>query len=83
MEANLLAQINAGKVEPAIATMKSLEQAGSSSSRAQLYFKLGKLLEKELERLKTTKNTTALKKMQEVYRSFLTALTESKVGPEL
>jgi tetratricopeptide (TPR) repeat protein len=80
MEASLLAQINAGKVEPAIATMKALEQAGSSTSRGQLYFKLGKLLEKEMERLKASKNTAALKTMQGAYRSFLTALTESKAG---
>lgn len=80
LEANLLAQINAGKVEPAIATMKTLEQTGSSSGRAQLYFKLGKLLEKELERLKTTRNNAGLKKTQEVYRSFLMALTDSKAG---
>jgi tetratricopeptide (TPR) repeat protein len=80
MEANLLAQINSGKVEPAIATMKALEQAGSSASRAQLYFKLGKLLEKEMDRLKATKNTVALKTMQGAYRSFLTALTDSKAG---
>ena len=45
MEALLLAQINAGQVEPAIATMKALEQSGSRAGRAQLYFKLGKLLE--------------------------------------
>ena len=78
MEANLLAQINSGKVEPAIASMKALEQSGSSTSRAQLYFKLGKLLEKELERLREKKDTVALEQMQEAYRSFLTALTESK-----
>jgi tetratricopeptide (TPR) repeat protein len=80
MEANLLAQINAGKVELAILTMKALEQSGSSTGRAQLYFKLGKLLEKEMERLKAGRNATALKKTQEAYRSFLTALTESKAG---
>ncbi|MGC8641625.1 MAG: tetratricopeptide repeat protein, partial [Isosphaeraceae bacterium] len=80
MEANLLAQINAGQVVPAIASMKALEQAGTSTGRAQLYFKLGKLLEKELERLKETENATALKQMQDAYRSFLMALTESKAG---
>ena len=52
MEAQLKAYITSGKVEPAIASMKALEQAGGASGRAQLYFKLGKLLEKELESLK-------------------------------
>ncbi len=32
--------------------MKSLEEAGGAAGRAQLYFKLGKLLEKELEGLR-------------------------------
>jgi tetratricopeptide (TPR) repeat protein len=80
MEATLLAQINAGQVEPAIATMKALEESGSTSGQAQLYFKLGKLLERELERLRTIKDFAAHGKMQQSYRSFLTALTQSKVG---
>ena len=80
LEATLLAQINAGQVEPAIASMKALEQTGATTSRAQLYFKLGKLLERELDRLREKKDTKALDKMQQAYRSFLTALTESKSG---
>ena len=80
MEATLLAQVNSGQVEPAIASMKALEQAGATTSRAQLYFKLGKLLERELDRLREKKDTAALGKMQQAYRSFLTALTESKSG---
>ena len=62
MEATLLAQINAGQVEPAIASMKALEQAGATAGRAQLYFKLGKLLERELDRLREQKDTAALDK---------------------
>ena len=42
-----------GQIEPAIASMKSLEQSGTGAGRAQLYFKLGKLLEKELDRLES------------------------------
>jgi tetratricopeptide (TPR) repeat protein len=42
--------------------------------------KLGKLLERELDRLRDKKDTTGLKKTQQVYRSFLTALTESQSG---
>ena len=76
----MLAQISSGQVEPAIATMKSLEQSGSGSGRAQLYFKLGKLLERELERLKASKDNATLTRMEQSYRAFLTALTESKAG---
>lgn len=80
MEATLLAQINSGQVEPAIVSMKALEQSGSTASRAQLYFKLGKLLERELDRLREKKDSTGLKKTQQAYRSFLTALSESQSG---
>ncbi|MFO0890653.1 MAG: tetratricopeptide repeat protein [Isosphaeraceae bacterium] len=80
MEATLLAQINAGQIEPAIASMKALEQSGTTTGRAQLYYKLGKLLEKELERLREKKDDAGLSRTQQAYRSFLTALTESKSG---
>ena len=80
MEATLLAQINSGSVEPAIVSMKALEQSGSTASRVQLYLKLGKLLARELDRLREKKDSNGLKKTQEAYRSFLTALTESQSG---
>jgi len=80
MEATLLAQINSGQVEPAIGSMKELEQSGSATGRTQLYFKLGRLLERELDRLRAKKDTAGLKQTQQVYRSFLTALTESQTG---
>jgi tetratricopeptide (TPR) repeat protein len=60
--------------------MKTLEQSGGTASRAQLYFKLGKLLERELDRLRQRKDAANLSKMQQTYRSFLTALAESKAG---
>ena len=80
MESTLLAQIKSGKVEPAIVSMKALEESGSTTARAQLYFKLGKLLEHELDRLREKKDTAGLKTMQQAFRSFLTALTESQSG---
>ena len=80
MEAQLKAYITSGKVEPAIASMKALEQSGGAAGRAQLYFKLGKLLEKELESLKQKKNTAALTRMHQAYKTFLTTLAESKTG---
>jgi tetratricopeptide (TPR) repeat protein len=79
-EATLLAQINSGQVEPAITTMRFLEQSGPGTGRAQLYFKLGKLLERELDRLRARKETATLTRMEQSYRAFLTALTESKAG---
>ncbi len=80
MEAQLKAFITSGNVEPAIASMKALEQSGGASGRAQLYFKLGKLLEKELESLKQKGNTAALSRMHQAYKTFLTTLAESKTG---
>ena len=80
MEAQLKAYITSGQVEPAIASMKELEQAGGAASRAQLYFKLGKLLEKELDSLKQKKNTAALSRMHQAYKTFLTTLADSKTG---
>jgi tetratricopeptide (TPR) repeat protein len=78
MEANLLAQINSGQVEPAIASMRALEESGSAAGRAQLYFKLGKLLERELSQLEEEKDSARLNAMRQVYHTFLTALAESK-----
>jgi cellulose synthase operon protein C len=80
MEAQLKALITSGQVEPAIASMKELEQAGGAANRAQLYYKLGKLLEKELESLKQKKNTSALSRMHQAYKTFLTTLADSKTG---
>ena len=80
IEAQLKAYITSGNVEAAIASMKALEQSGGATGRAQLYFKLGKLLEKELESLKEKKNMAALKRMHQTYKTFLTTLAASKTG---
>jgi len=80
MEAYLLAQVNAGQVEPAIASMKAIEAAGADGNRAQLYFKLGRLLEREMDRLRAKNDAQALEKTRESFRSFLAALTENKTG---
>jgi cellulose synthase operon protein C len=78
MESQLKSYVAAGKVEPAIASMKALEQAGGAAGRGQLYVKLGRLLEKELDRLKEQGNTGALSRMRQSYRTFLSTLAESK-----
>jgi cellulose synthase operon protein C len=80
IEAQLKAFITSGNVESAIASMKVLEQSGGAAERAQLYYKLGKLLEKELESLKEKKNTAALSRMHQAYKTFLTTLAASTAG---
>ncbi len=80
MEAYLLAQVNAGHVEPAIASMRAVEQSGEGTGRAQLYFKLGRLLETELDRLAKADQPQKLAKMKESFRTFLMALVDGKEG---
>ncbi len=80
IEAQLKAFITSGNVEPAIASMKALEESGGAAGRAQLYFKLGKLLERELDSLKQKGNAAALNRMHQAYRTFLTTLADSKTG---
>ncbi len=80
MEAQLKAYIITGNVDAAIKSMQSLEQAGGAAGRAQLYFKLGKLLERELENVRAKKNTKALADLSHAYKTFLTTVAESKTG---
>jgi tetratricopeptide (TPR) repeat protein len=80
LEAQLKAYIISGKVDPAIASIKALEQAGGASERAQLYFKLGRLLEKEIANLQAKKNTKALTSLTQSYKTILNTLVESKSG---
>jgi tetratricopeptide (TPR) repeat protein len=77
----LRALVAIGKVDQALGTMGTLEKAGGSDQdRAQLYFSLGKLLQKELDRLREKGDSRALSRTQESYQKFLTALAESKSG---
>ncbi len=80
LEAVLTANITAGKVDPAVAAMKALEESGGAAGRAQLYFKLAKLLEKEVDTLQHKGNTAAVAQMHKAYKAFLTTLAESKTG---
>ena len=80
MEAQLMAYISTNQVQQAIATMKALEQAGGGASLTQLYLKLGKLLEKELDALRQKGNTRAFAQMHQSYKTFLTTLAASKTG---
>jgi tetratricopeptide (TPR) repeat protein len=80
MEAQLTAYITTNQVQQAIATMKTLEQAGGGTNLAQLYYKLGKLLERELDALRQKGNSRAFVQMHQAYKTFLTTLASSKTG---
>jgi tetratricopeptide (TPR) repeat protein len=77
----LRALVATGKVDQALAAMASLEKAGGSDQdRAQLYFSLGKLLQKELDRLREKGDSAGLRRTQADYQRFLSALAESTSG---
>jgi TolA-binding protein len=77
----LRALVATGKVDQALAAMASLEKAGGSDKdRAQLYFSLGQLLQKELDRLREKGDSAGLNRTQTAYQKFLSALAESKSG---
>ncbi len=80
MEAQLTAQITSNQAQQAIATMKTLEQAGGRSNLTQLYLKLGRLLQRELDARRQRSTTTAFTQLQAAYKTFLTTLAGSKTG---
>ena len=79
-EAQLKAFIITGNVDAGIKAMQALEEAGGAAGRAQLYYKLGRLLERELENMRAKKNTKALAELNRAYKTFLTTVAEAKVG---
>ena len=72
------ARIAANQVEQAMYDMRTLEKAGGGSNATQLYYALGKLLEKEMDNLKKKGDQARLKKIQEAYQTFLVNLLKSK-----
>ena len=83
MSTLLRAHVSDGQVDQALADMAALEKAGGAGaggSLTQLYFSLGKLLQKEMDRLKQTGNSVGLNKTQQAYQKFLSALASSKTG---
>ena len=72
------ARIAANQVEQAMDDMRTLEKAGGGSNATQLYYALGKLLEKEMDNLKKKGDQARLKKIQEAYQTFLVNLLKSK-----
>ena len=75
-----MALISTNQVQQAIATMKTLEQAGGGVNLTQLYLKLGRLLERELDALKNKGSSAAYAQMHRSYKSFLTTLAGPKSG---
>jgi TolA-binding protein len=80
LAASLRAHVASNQVDLAIADMNTLEQAGGSASRTQLYFSLGKLIEKEMDVFKKKGDSAGLNRMQQSYFKFLDALINSKAG---
>ena len=77
----LQGHVAVGQVDQALADMNALEQSGGAGTdRTQLYFELGKLLEREMEALRKKNNTAALQRTQQAYQKFLSALAASKSG---
>jgi tetratricopeptide (TPR) repeat protein len=77
----LRAHVATGKVDLAIADMKSIEGIGGAGNGAvQLYFELGRLLEREIESLKKRNDKAGLARTEQAYQKFLKALVASKSG---
>jgi hypothetical protein len=80
MEAALTAYVSSNQVDKAIAAMKSLEEAGGAAGRVSLYFRLGKLLEKEMDDLRQRNDAAGLGRLHQSFKAFLTTLAETKSG---
>lgn len=76
----LRAHVGTSQVDLAMADMGKLEKAGGGGSLTQLYYSLGKLLEKEMDALKKKGDSAGLNRTQSAYLKFLTALAGSKSG---
>jgi tetratricopeptide (TPR) repeat protein len=79
MAALLRAHVATDKVDLAMQDMAALEKVGGGGL-AQLYFSLGKLLEKEMDALKQKGDTAGFAKTQQNYLKFLRALAGSTSG---
>ena len=73
----LRSRIAANQVEEAMSDMRTLEKAGGGENATQLYYALGKLLEKEMDALKKKGDQARLKKIQDAYQTFLVNLLKS------
>jgi tetratricopeptide (TPR) repeat protein len=76
----LRAHISTGKVDQALTDMDTLEKSGGGESLTQLYFGLGRLLEKEMASHKEKGDSAALERTQTAFQRFLAALANAKAG---
>ena len=77
----LRAHVATGKVDQAIADMKTIEGVGGAgNSAATLYLELGRLLEREIETLQKRGDKAGLARTEEAYQKFLKALVATKAG---
>lgn len=81
MADSLRAHIAVGKVDLAIADMAKLEkEENTGAGLTGLYFELGKLLEKEMDRLDKKGDQAGKNRTKQAYLKFLSALVGSKSG---
>jgi hypothetical protein len=80
MAIRLRAHVAVGQVDLALADMNALEASKAGGDRAQLYYELGKLLEKEMDNLRKKNDSAGLDRTQQAYKRFLGALVASKSG---
>jgi TolA-binding protein len=76
----LRGHIASGQTDLAIGDMKALETANTGEPLTQLFFGLGRLLEREMEGLKAKGDQAGLGRTQQTYQKFLEALISSQSG---
>jgi tetratricopeptide (TPR) repeat protein len=76
----LRGHIASGQTDRAIDDMKALETANTGEPLTQLFFGLGRLLEREMEGLKAKGDQAGLQRTQQTYQKFLEALIGSQSG---
>jgi tetratricopeptide (TPR) repeat protein len=75
------AHVALNQVDLALADMALIEKSGETgSSLTQLYFDLGKLLEKEIEAREAKGDQAGRNRAQQTFQRFLTTLADSKSG---
>jgi tetratricopeptide (TPR) repeat protein len=76
----LRAHVATNRVDQALADMAALEKSGGGAGLTQMYYSLGRLLQKELDALKKRGDRAGLERTQQAYQKFLAALADSKSG---
>ncbi len=80
MECQLRGHIAGDQIELALTDMAALEKVGGSAGLVQLYYGLGKLIEKEMEEKKAKGDTAGLGAAQQKFLKFLRAVAAAQGG---